>query len=84
MITNPIQTEEIEDIELVSSCCYEMIVEMGSMKVCSSCEEICTSVYPPCPDGICDGSGEAPDYYLDSETHLMMLNGTKPCLHITF
>ena len=65
------------DIEKVSDCCGAAVYNGR----CSDCKENAEEVYPECPLGICDGSGEVQAYDAPIEPHLPSTPaGTEPCL----
>lgn len=78
------EVEEIEGVELVSSCCFEDVIEIGSTKICTQCEETCHLAYPPCPDGVCDGSGLVPALHWDQDMKMYFPDGDEQCIHLRF
>jgi hypothetical protein len=78
----------------VSSCCYaetiatrepnpDAISGFTVMHECKACGSACTLTWPPCPLGICDGSGEVVNWAHDYDTHQDYPDGTKDCPHLT-
>lgn len=85
-------TEANEPIKLVSSCCFEemnitrepntaALLGYTVMYDCKACGSACTAQLPPCPDGICDGSGRVGVTAYDSDSHNYYPDGDEPCPH---
>jgi hypothetical protein len=85
--------QEPEERTKVSDCCHAAIVSVAAKDYvgilarhvpahaeCIECGHPCREVYPPCPLGICDGSGLVGKTAYDSDSHNYYPDGDEPCL----
>ena len=79
------KTQEIE--QTVSNCCFGLVRRVKTFanptgyEICIACGDPCTRTYPPCPMGICDGSGLVGSSYYDHDSHSHIPDGDVACLH---
>ncbi len=78
--------DDLED--KVSKCCFATLITTTTIRGkqvlrCGDCGDATEPVDPPCPLGICDGSGLVPVYDSVEPGAPSYQADTKPCPHLT-